>query len=68
MTRLMILAIAMSALVGTATMWWHAPLAVRAETAGMPSLQELHVMAGVNKLPNHHVEDRSVEFLPDSTQ
>jgi hypothetical protein len=28
----------------------------------MPSLQELHIVAGVNKLPNQEIEDQSLIF------
>jgi hypothetical protein len=33
-----------------------------AGSAGMPSLQELHTVAGVNNLPNHEIEDQSLIF------
>jgi hypothetical protein len=33
-----------------------------AGTAAMPSLQELHTAAGVNKLPNQEIEDMSLVY------
>jgi len=33
-----------------------------AGTAGMPSLLELHTVAGVNELPSHEIEDQSLIF------
>jgi hypothetical protein len=33
-----------------------------AGTAAMPSLQELHTAAGVNKLPNQEIEDQVLIF------
>jgi hypothetical protein len=30
--------------------------------AAMPSLQELHTMAGVDKLPNQEMEDQSLVY------
>jgi hypothetical protein len=33
-----------------------------AGTAAMPSLQELHTAAGVNKLPNQALEDQALMF------
>jgi hypothetical protein len=31
-------------------------------TAAMPSLQELHIMAGVHKLPVQEIEDQSLVY------
>jgi predicted esterase len=63
MKRLMIVGISVGALTATAIVW-APPLANvgAAETAGMPSLQELHALAGVSKLPHDHFEDRSLVF------
>jgi hypothetical protein len=33
-----------------------------AGTAAMPSLQDLHTAAGVNKLPNQEIEDHALIF------
>lgn len=69
MKRLIILAIAATALVGTTKMWWHTPSTLRAaETVGMPSLKELHAMAGANKLPDGNIEDRSLVFRANATR
>ncbi len=65
MKRLMIPAFAAVALllavVATAMLWSHSTK-LSAGTAAMPSLQELHTVAGVNKLPNQEIEDQSLIF------
>ena len=38
------------------------PQSIELSTAAMPSLQELHTMAGVEKLPNQEIEDQSLLF------
>lgn len=38
------------------------PQTVELSTAAMPSLQELHTMAGVDKLSNQDIEDQSLLF------
>ena len=38
------------------------PQSIELSTAAMPSLQELHTMAGVEKLPNQDIEDQSLLF------
>ena len=61
--RLMICAFATVALIAAATaMQWSHSTALSAGTAAMPSLQELHTAAGVNKLPNHEIEDQALMF------
>jgi len=62
MTRLIISTFAAVALIAAATtvLRSHSPLAVRA--AGMPSLQEFHSAAGVNKLPIEEFEDMSLVY------
>jgi hypothetical protein len=54
MKRLMIPAFAAVALFAavTARLWSHSTK-LSAGTAAIPSLQELHIVAGVKKLPNH---------------
>jgi hypothetical protein len=64
MKRLMILAFAAVALFGvvaTAMLRSHST-ELPARTAAMPSLQELHTAAGVNKLPNQEIEDHALIF------
>jgi hypothetical protein len=55
-------AVALFAVVATAMLWSHSTK-LSAGTAAMPSLlQELHTVAGVNKLPNQEIEDQSLIF------
>jgi hypothetical protein len=63
MKRLMIPAFAAVALIaaGTAMLWSHTTK-LSAGTAAMPSLHELHTVAGANKLPNQEIEDQSLIF------
>jgi hypothetical protein len=39
-----------------------ASIELSAATAAMPSLLELHTMAGVNKLPTQEMEDQSLVY------
>jgi hypothetical protein len=63
MMRLMISAIAVVALilVATSVLWSGSP-SLELSTAAMPPLQELHTMAGVNKLPIQEVDDQSLIY------
>ena len=38
------------------------PQSIELSAAAMPSLQELHTMAGVEKLPNQDIDDQSLLF------
>lgn len=60
----MISAIAAIALLAATTMLWSRTLSTKvpAGTAAMPSLQELHAAANVNKLPNQEIEDQSLIY------
>jgi hypothetical protein len=64
MKRVMISAIVVVALVGVALVLRSRPAAIElsATTAAMPSLLELHTMAGVNKLPAQEMEDQSLVY------
>jgi hypothetical protein len=65
MMRVIISAFACVALIGVAvTMLRSQPTSVElsAATAAMPSLLELHTMAGVNKLPMQDMEDQSLVY------
>jgi hypothetical protein len=63
MKRQMISALAVVALFAAATaMWRSPPTELSAATAAMPSLQELHTTADVNKLPIEDVEDMSLVY------
>jgi hypothetical protein len=63
MMRLMISSVAVVALIAVATMMLRSPSpSIELSTAAMPSLQELHVMAGVHKLPVQDIEDQSLVY------
>jgi hypothetical protein len=64
MKRVMISAIVVVALIGAAFMLRSRPAAIElsATTAAMPSLLELHTMAGVNRLPMQEMEDQSLVY------
>jgi C4-dicarboxylate transporter len=63
MKRLMVSAFAAVALIAAATaMQWSPSDKLSAGTAAMPSLQELHTAAGVNKLPVEEFEDMSLVY------
>jgi hypothetical protein len=65
MMRVIISAFAFVALIGVAvTMLRSQPASseLSAATAAMPSLLELHTMAGVNKLPMQEMEDQSLVY------
>jgi hypothetical protein len=61
--RLMMPAIAIIALIAVATsvLWPRAP-SIELSTAAMPSLQEFHTIAGVDKLPVQDIEDQSLIY------
>jgi hypothetical protein len=44
------------------------PQSIEFSTAAMPSLQELHTMAGVDKLPNQEMEDQSLVYATTPKQ
>jgi hypothetical protein len=64
MKRVMVSAIVFVALVGVAFLLRSRPASIElsATTAAMPSLLELHTMAGVNKLPTQEMEDQSLVY------
>jgi hypothetical protein len=64
MKRAMISAIVVVALIGVAFVLRSRPASIElsAATAAMPSLLELHTMAGVNKLPMQEMEDQSLVY------
>jgi hypothetical protein len=63
MKRQMISAFVALVLVAAATAIFRSPATeLPAVTAAMPSLQELHTAAGVNKLPNQEIEDQALIF------
>jgi hypothetical protein len=64
MKRAMISTIVVVALIGVAFVLRSRPATIElsAATAAMPSLLELHTMAGVNKLPTQELEDQSLVY------
>jgi hypothetical protein len=61
--RLMISSVAVVALIAVgALMLRSSSHSIELSTAAMPSLQELHVMAGVHKLPVQEIEDQSLVY------
>jgi len=65
MMRVIISALACVALIGVAVTMLRsqsASVELPAATAAMPSLLELHTMAGVNKLPMQDMEDQSLVY------
>jgi hypothetical protein len=63
MMRLMISGFAVVALAAVAALVLRSPApSIELSAAAMPSLQELHVMAGVHKLPVQDIEDQSLVY------
>jgi len=63
MMRLMVSVIAVAALIVVATSMLRSQSpSIELTAAAMPSLLELHTIAGVNKLPVQEVEDQSVIY------
>ena len=42
--------------------WPSTPVELASETAAMPSLQELHVIAGIHKLPVEEIDDQALVY------
>ena len=53
--------IAIALVVGTLLLRPHSN-SIELTTAAMPSLEELHTMAGVHQLPDQNIDDQSVIF------
>jgi hypothetical protein len=64
MKRVVVSAIVFVALIGVGFVLRSRPATVElsAATAAMPSLLELHTMAGVHKLPTQELEDQSLVY------
>ena len=61
--RLMICSVAVVALIAVAALMLRSPSpSIELTTAAMPSLQELHGMAGVHQLPVQEIEDQSLVY------
>jgi hypothetical protein len=55
--------VAIMAVAGAAAWTLHTrPGSIELSTAAMPSLQELHTMAGIEKLPSQDIDDQSLVF------
>jgi hypothetical protein len=70
MKRLMIpafVAIALLAATTATAMLWSPSTKLSAGTAAMPSLLELHIAAGVNKLPIEDFDDMSLVYSTVTT-
>jgi hypothetical protein len=68
MKHLIIPAFAVVALITAATAAvWHSSTKLSARNAAMPSMQELHTVAGANRLPDQEIEDQSLIF-PNSAR
>jgi hypothetical protein len=69
MMRKMSYAFAIAAIAGvTAWMLHTGPQSIELSAAAMPSLQELHTMAGVNKLPDQDIDDQSLIYPTGTKQ
>ena len=63
MRRLPIFAFAAVVLIAaSAAILWSHPTTLPAATAAMPSLEDLHTAAGINKLPIEEFEDMSLVY------
>jgi hypothetical protein len=64
MRRVVVSAIVFVALIGVVFVLRSRPATIElsAATAAMPSLLELHTMAGVHKLPTQELEDQSLVY------
>jgi hypothetical protein len=64
MKRIMVSAIVFAAAISVVVILRSRPASIdlAAATAAMPSLLELHTMAGVHKLPEQEMEDQSLVY------
>jgi len=63
MTRFLVASFVVLALiVAAATIFRGQPRTIELSTAAMPSLVELHTMAGVHRLPDQDIDDQSLIF------
>ncbi|SEM23521.1 hypothetical protein [Bradyrhizobium sp. OK095] len=69
MTRFLVASFVVLALiVAAATIFRGQPRAIELSTAAMPSLIELHTMAGVHRLPDQDIDDQSLIFPAKAKQ
>ncbi|AJA59573.1 hypothetical protein JQ582_10810 [Bradyrhizobium japonicum] len=63
MRRLLIVCFVVAALIAATTLIFRGqPRAIELSAAAMPSLVELHAMAGVHQLPDQDIDDQSLVF------
>jgi hypothetical protein len=67
-SMIFVFAIVAVSIIASSTMLRSRSLSIESYAAAMPSLQELHAMAGVNKLPVQQMEDLSVIFPTETRQ
>jgi hypothetical protein len=69
MTRFLVASFVVLALVvAAATIFRGQPRAIELSAAAMPSLLELHTMAGVHRLPDQEIDDQSLIFPAQAKQ
>jgi hypothetical protein len=69
MTRFLVASfVVLTLIVAAATIFRGQPRAVELSTAAMPSLVELHTMAGVHRLPDQDIDDQSLIFPAKTKQ
>jgi len=69
MTRFLVASIVVLAVViGAAALFRGQPHAIEFSAAAMPSLVELHTMAGVHRLPDQDIDDQSLIFPAQAKQ
>ena len=67
-SMIFVFAIVAVSIIASSTMLRSRSLSIESYAAAMPSLQELHTIAGVNKLPVQQMEDLSVIFPTETNQ
>ena len=68
MKRSMISAIAIAVVIVVGALLWPHPHSIEVTAAAMPRLEELHVIAGVHKLPDQDINDQSLIFPAKTKQ
>ena len=69
MTRFLVASfVVLTLIVAATTIFRGQPRAVELSTAAMPSLVELHTMAGVHRLPDQDIDDQSLIFPAKTKQ
>lgn len=69
MTRFLVASfVVLAVIVASTVVFRWQPQSVALSAAAMPSLAELHVMAGVHRLPDQDIEDQSFIFPATAKQ